>query len=302
MHTITQIAFKGGVGKTSTTVNLAAAAVRAGFETLIVDFDPQSSATHYAARNVEIEEDVTHALKHPGKAHQAIYGLEEGYWIMPSSRRMEDLKMEFVLNRQVGDDEEYDQKELRGNLMRLTALRKMLANEQLQDFFDVCFVDTSPAIGIFSLNAIRTGTLLIPALVEAPSLKGITRLQAIIQELFKTPPAAYVLPVRYNKSYKQSQDVLAKLENRLGYTEEGGAMLSTYIRQSQDLPRSYDEGVSVFEYGGGSGRGAEDYMALFEKLVELVGEEEDQARLRAGEEAPSRKANRQAAAEEETAA
>lgn len=262
MRTYTQISFKGGVGKTATTVNLADAAARAGYRTLLVDFEPQASTTQYIARDLEWEKGITRALHHPDEAVKSIHLMGENLCIMPSSESLLGLKVDVIMRR-------LENRDLDARLQKQEALRDLLGRPIITENFDLCFVDTSPSIGIFTMNAINVGTIISPITVESPSMKGLFRLRQALSKFPGSPPPTYIAPVQYNAGYRQSKDVLRWLKDHFEPVDEGGMVLPK-IRQSQDVPHSYQAGKPVHAYKSSS-RAAEDYQRLFETLQRLDG-------------------------------
>ena len=151
---------KGGVGKTTTAVNLAAALAEQGFKTLVVDFDPQGNAT--TALGVDkhtLERQTYHVLMH-GTPYEAARRECEipGLFVLPTNIELTGAELELV-----------------ALMARETRLRSVLAKARADH--DVVLIDCPPSLGLLTINALTAAdTVLVPLQCEYYALEGLSSL------------------------------------------------------------------------------------------------------------------------------
>ena len=196
---------KGGVGKTTTAVNLAAALGFAGKRVLMVDMDPQGNSTSGFGINKRTCEASTYDLiigTQPA-AKALVHTKFKNVDILPASIELAGAEIELV--------------ELDNRAMRLkTALLKVR-----QDY-DFIFIDCPPSLGIITLNAFAAcDTLLIPIQCEYYALEGLSQLMATLRQVKRL----------YNPSIDIEGVLLTMYDSRLNLTVQVVAELKKYFPQ-----------------------------------------------------------------------
>ena len=157
---------KGGVGKTTTSINLAAALGKEGKRTLLIDLDPQGNAsTGLGYNNGDFEHDIYDVMIGECPINEAIIRTKfKNLSLIPSTINLAGVDVEFVKN--MLENKEFRQNEqLRNNI------------EVLQDKYDFIIIDCQPSLGITTMNAlVASNSVIIPVQCEFFALEGITQL------------------------------------------------------------------------------------------------------------------------------
>src|SRR3989475_3202064 len=243
---------KGGVGKTTTAINLAAALAQKGFSTLLVDLDPQGNATlsyldpeqlNLSAYEALVEENRT--LK--DAVHKTnIKSLD----VIPA--RISLAKFESKL---LGDIDSH---------FRLKDRLKTL----LQDYRYIV-IDTPPTLGLLTVNALVASThLLLPIQSSNFALEGTDDLLETIEKVRARPnPALRILGVvitMHDKRTALARDIRLQIQKVFG-----GKVFNTVITKSVRLEESPAYKESIFTFAPDSS-GATDYYSLCEEVIERV--------------------------------
>ena len=155
MYTISLLNMKGGVGKTTTSVNLATGIAMQGHSTLLVDLDPQSNTTSMFL-NEDPEIAAHNLLKGEVPTTDAILSVGEKLWLIPSELSLANTETELRVQT---------------NAPQHNRLQKALS--QVKDRFQYCIVDCPPILNLLTLNAIITSDLIIvPIKPDRFALRG----------------------------------------------------------------------------------------------------------------------------------
>ncbi len=281
MRSIAVINQKGGVGKTTTAVNVAGALVLDGYRVLLVDGDPQS----HASLHLGIEasgEDVTlydvlvrgapmrDALRavvlgdrgaERGPVGEGPAGAGDTLAVVPSHIDLVSAELELA--------------DVSG---RETRLRDALA--PLRERFDVCIIDCPPALGLVTVNALAAADeVLIPLQPHFLALQGLGRLletvRLIREGLQPGLRVSGVVLCMHEAATKLAQEVAQDVQKFLSEARpedawHGARVFFTAIRRNVKLAESPSFGKTVFEYAPES-HGAADYRALAREIEALAG-------------------------------
>ncbi len=248
---------KGGVGKTTTTMNLGVALVRAGKRVLLIDGDPQANLTSYLG--------IT-----PGEPpFEALHTLDEVYL---AKRAMDlDGRQQFITQTASGPDLIAADKALSGveyylftRADREVVLARFL--DTVRHRYDFIIIDTPPSLNLLTLNALcASDHVLIPVQPEFFSLEGIVKIREAISDVCSrwNPKLSIigVLPTQLSNRRKLTQEVIHALRQELGEK-----LFEAAIHDAAAIAESSGHAKSVIEYDRSS-RGAEDYLLAAKELL-----------------------------------
>ena len=244
MRKIALVNQKGGVGKTTTAVNLSAAISRLDRRVLLIDLDPQSNATVSLGVPPHQQQNTSYALLNGGSLDPI--KLTDNLHLVPSNIELAGAEMELtsVIGREI-------------------VLRDALANVTGYDFM---ILDCSPSLGLLSVNALTTASeVMVPLQCEFLALHGISLLMKTIELVKKrlNPQLDItgVIPCMYDVRKGLARDVVVEIEKHFG-----SKVFKTKIRSNVRLAEAPSHGKSIFEYAPES-YGAEDYLALAREIV-----------------------------------
>lgn len=265
MRTIAVINQKGGCGKTTTAVNLAASFASRRFRTLLIDIDPQSHcAAALGITESRIERDISNALlaplEAPLDADRLVWRISRGLDLVPSRTRLAGLEASRGGLSSVTDREH----RLKSVIDRLSGTSDDPAIETGK--YDVCLIDCPPSIGLLTFNALIAATdILIPVETSFFSMQGASKQLATIRSVARrlgVRPRTRLLATMHDASTSLANDLLKELREKFG-----AAVIPTVIRHDSALKSAASFGRPACDVAPES-TGAADYISLCEWMIE----------------------------------
>lgn len=249
MRVITVANQKGGVGKTTTAVNLATGLARRDLRVLLIDMDPQANTTFSLVGHREIEATVYDLLIRGVTPAQVILReVQPNVDLMPSDIDLAGAEVELLSTI--------------GGQNRLTTR----LGERSRLPYDFVIIDAPPSLGLLTINALATADeVLIPVSTSVFALKGIMQLEHTIEQVRVNlnRPSLHVggvLCTLYDNT-NVAGDVLAAVRERFGDTA-----FETVIPKNVKLEEAHSRGESIYSYAP-TASGAQAYERLVEEVI-----------------------------------
>jgi len=252
MRTIAIINQKGGCGKTTTSINLAACLARLGHKTLLVDFDPQGHCgVGLAVPEEQIERTIYDTMieEKDGKVAK----LSEIVWQIASDFDLAPANLKLAAFEQV----------FSGRTGREDRLTRAL--DPVREQYEWCIIDCPPSVGLITFNALRAcDEVIVPVETGYFSLHGLAKMMEtleVLREKCDKDVAIRVLPTLYDTRTKLAREVLSELRAKFReYLMESTVNFNTKLKEAASF------GQPITEYDPGS-RGYKDFVNLARELM-----------------------------------
>lgn len=252
MRVIAIINQKGGCGKTTTSINLAACMARLGQRTLLVDLDPQGHcAVGLAVPEEQVERSVLDTLIEPGdgkvaKLQEVVWQIASDFDLAPSNLKLAAFEQIFA-----------------GRAGRETRLAGVL--EQVRERYKWAILDCPPSVGLITFNALKAcDEVIVPVETGFFSLHGLTKMLRtleVMKEKAGKDVRVRILPTLYDTRTKLAREVLSELRAKFK-----GQLMESTVNFNTKLKEAASFGQPITEYDPGS-RGYKDFVNLARELM-----------------------------------
>jgi len=238
---------KGGVAKTTTTLNLGVALAEQGLKVLLVDLDPQGNLTMSQGLNPDtIERSMFDVLVHRLPIEEVIHHPEVDLAVSSIDLAGAELALSSMIGRE-------------------RALEKALA--PVKENYDYVLVDTPPSLGLLTINAlVASNGVIVPVQCEYLSLRGLVQLEntlsMIRENLNPDVGIVGILPTMYDKRTLHSREAVEILQENFG-----DLVFNTKIRKTVRYAEAPVKGTSVLKYDP-SGKAAQAYRELAKEVLD----------------------------------
>ena len=235
---------KGGVGKTTSAINIGAGLNKLGKKILLIDLDPQANLSQSLGL-IDQELNIYGAIR--GEYSLEPINILKGLDIVPSTLDLSGAEIE-----------------LSGEAGREYVLRELI--EPLRASYDYILIDSPPSLGLLTINAFTASDLIfIPLQAQFLALQGLTKLLEVVEKikkrLNKELKVGGVIITQYDSRKVLNRDVVATIQAHFK-----DQVFTSKIRDNVALAEAPAQGLDIFRYQPKS-YGAEDYLSLCKEII-----------------------------------
>ncbi len=237
---------KGGVGKTTSSINIGAGLVKLKKKVLLIDLDPQANLSQ-SLGVLEAELNIYGALR--GDYELQPIEIIEGLYLVPSTLDLSGAEVE-----------------MSGEPGREYILKELI--DPIKDNYDFIIIDSPPSLGLLTINSFTASDeILIPLQAQYLALQGLTKLLEVVDKIKKRLNKGLkiggVFITQYDKRKVLNRDVASSIDLHFKDT-----VFKTKIRDNIALAEAPAQGLDIFRYNPKS-YGAEDYLTLSKEILKL---------------------------------
>lgn len=245
---------KGGCGKTTTAINLAAALSQKGKRVLVIDADPQASLTEALGvslqQSINLFSELSREIRGEGSdLDQAVVKTTSGFDLVPSSAELAQAELELI--------SVYGREQVFSWML-----------EKLKSQYDYVFIDCPPSIGMLTVNAlVASDYVLIPVQAEflpLQAMEGFMQHLKSIRKLNKELELLGIVVTKYDTRRVLDREAHLQMEK-----DFGNKLFNTAIRSNCRIANAQKAGLDIFNFDSRS-HGAEDYHAFAIEFLERI--------------------------------
>lgn len=251
---------KGGVGKTTSSVNLAAGLARNGRRVCVIDLDPQAHSSIHLGLDVQGTTNSVYQVFAGAKAFVEVTQLvSSNLWLAPADIDLAATELELV----DAPGREY-------------VLKNALAVAEVEQKFDYIVMDCPPSLGVLTINALSASNeVFIPLQPHFFALQGLSKLfettALVTRRLNRDLKVSGIVLCLYDTGTRLAGDVTDDLKLFLDQSDPqapwaAAKVFNTHIRRNIKLAEAPSHGTSIFDYAPGSA-GALDYQGLVQEVI-----------------------------------
>lgn len=250
MRTISFMNLKGGVGKTTTAINMAMLLSDLGYKVLLVDNDPQGSASKFFGIHDYDKESMEDILSGREKTEDVIQKISDNLSMITAN-----MNMDIACQQLMSDSEEEQNTKLKNAL------------HSVNRTYDFCVIDCQPGMGLNTINAlVATDDIVIPVKLDKQSLDGVAELDAFVDEAKVFNSEVKIVKCLVTIYQGDMLSICGK-----DYLQKNHEAFNTVIRFSSRVNDwTYEEGTSLCSFSPRC-NAARDYKQLVKEYLKIIG-------------------------------